>query len=228
VADHSSDGGAVTPRRRLRPRLPAELDDAQRALYDELISGPRATDPRHFPLVAADGGLEGPFDAFLLQPLLGERLQALGAAIRFRTGLTDRCREIAILTVAWAWRSAFEWYAHERIGTSVGITDRELDAIRAGRAADTARNWPDAVERTTLLVARSLVEVGDLDDGLYADAVALLGEVQLFELVTLVGYYASLAMQLRVFRVPAPDGDVARATGPGAATHSGHDKETGT
>ena len=28
----------------------------------------------------------------------------------------------------------------------------------------------------------------------------------LFELLTLVGYYAALALQLRVFRVPAPDG----------------------
>lgn len=206
----------MTPRRRLRPRLPAELVAEQRALYDELTSGLRATGPQHFPLVAADGGLEGPFDAFLLQPLLGERLQALGAAIRFRTGLTDRCREIAILTVAWAWRSTFEWYAHERIGRSVGVTDRELDAIRAGRAADTARNWPDVVERTTLIVTRSLVEVGDLDDGLYADAVAALGEVQLFELITLVGYYASLAMQLRVFRVPAPGSDEPGSDQPGS------------
>jgi 4-carboxymuconolactone decarboxylase len=32
------------------------------------------------------------------------------------------------------------------------------------------------------------------------------GTAGLFELLTLVGYYATLALQLRVFRVPAPEG----------------------
>jgi len=32
----------------------------------------------------------------------------------------------------------------------------------------------------------------------------VMGAVGLFELLTLVGYYATLALQLRVFRVPAP------------------------
>ena len=39
----------------------------------------------------------------------------------------------------------------------------------------------------------------------YAAAVETLGLPQLFELLTLVGYYDTLALQLRVFRVPAPD-----------------------
>ena len=47
---------------------------------------------------------------------------------------------------------------------------------------------------------------GDLDDAEYREAVDHLGTAGLFELLTLVGYYATLALQLRVFRVPAPDG----------------------
>ena len=35
-------------------------------------------------------------------------------------------------------------------------------------------------------------------------AIAALGEEGLVELSTLVGYYATLALQLRIFRVPAP------------------------
>ena len=45
---------------------------------------------------------------------------------------------------------------------------------------------------------------GDLDDGAYAEAVEQLGAAGLFELLTLVGYYATLALQLRVFRVVRP------------------------
>ncbi len=54
--------------------------------------------------------------------------------------------------------------------------------------------------RTTHLLATE----GDLDDTAYADALAVLGEPGLFELLTLVGYYATLALQLRVLRVSAP------------------------
>jgi 4-carboxymuconolactone decarboxylase len=52
---------------------------------------------------------------------------------------------------------------------------------------------------------RALVQVGDLDDEEYAAAVAGLGEAGVFELTTLAGYYATLALQLRVFRVGVPD-----------------------
>ena len=51
---------------------------------------------------------------------------------------------------------------------------------------------------------RALVLAGDLDDDAYAGAVAELGEAGVFELTTLVGYYATLALQLRVFRVGGP------------------------
>ena len=44
---------------------------------------------------------------------------------------------------------------------------------------------------------------GDLDDERWAEASASLGAAVVFELTTLVGYYATLALQLRVFRVGA-------------------------
>ena len=40
------------------------------------------------------------------------------------------------------------------------------------------------------------------------------GAAGVFELLTLVGYYATLALQLRVFRVPAPDGTAPDGTTP--------------
>ena len=41
---------------------------------------------------------------------------------------------------------------------------------------------------------------------MFAEATATLGRAAVVELVTLVGYYAALALQLRVFRVGVPDG----------------------
>src|SRR5580698_7913173 len=98
---------------RLAKLSPAELDEQQRALYDAIATGPRASGPRHFALTDADGGLEGPFNAMLLSPPVGSALQALGAAVRYGSGFDNRDREIAILVVAHAWNCAFEVYAHE-------------------------------------------------------------------------------------------------------------------
>ena len=188
--------------RRTHPKLePSSLDDEQRSLYDAIAGGRRAQGPQLFRLVDDHGRLEGPFNAFLLQPRLGSALQALGSSVRYDTGLDDRCREIAILVVAAHWRSDFERYAHEAVARSAGLDDAELAAVRDGRYA--ALTGREAVVARTV---NALVVRGDLDDAEYLEAVEVVGTAGLFELLTLVGYYATLALQLRVFRVPAPDG----------------------
>ena len=190
----------MTSGARLPKFEPPALDAEQRSLYDAIAGGRRAQGPQLFRLADADGRLEGPFNAFLLQPRLGSALQALGAAVRYDTGLDDRCREIAILIVAAHWRSDFEWHAHEAVGRAAGLGDAELAALREGRHAELAGRESVVARTAAALMAR-----GDLDDAEYAEAVGHLGPSGLFELLTLVGYYATLALQLRVFRVPAPD-----------------------
>jgi 4-carboxymuconolactone decarboxylase len=184
------------------PKLPpSSLDDEQRSLYDAIAGGRRAQGPQLFRLVDDEGRLEGPFNAFLLQPRLGSALQALGSSVRYDTGLDDRCREIAILVVAAHWQSGFEWYAHEAVARSAGLGDAELAAVHDGRHAALAGH--EAVVARTVA---ALVTQGDLDEAEYVDAVDHVGTAGLFELLTLVGYYATLALQLRVFRVAAPEG----------------------
>ncbi len=188
------------PHARLPPLRPTDLDPDQQALYAALVGGPRAQGPQLFPLVDEEGCLTGPFNAFLLQPAVGSPLQGLGAALRFGTSLTDRAREIAILLVAAHGESAFELYAHEAIGRHVGLTERELEGLRAGEVDALA----DGDERAVADVVRSLLVSGDLDDAAFTAAEQRLGRAVLFELTTLVGYYATLALQLRVFRVGVP------------------------
>ena len=191
----------MTSGARIGKLAPSSLDEEQRSLYDAIAGGRRAQGPQLFRLVDDDGRLEGPFNAFLLQPRLGSALQALGASVRYDTRLDDRCREIAILTVAAHWRSDFEWYAHEAVARSAGVDDAELAAVRDGRDAGLAGREAVVARTAAALAAR-----GDLDDAEYLEAVEAVGAAGLFELLTLVGYYATLALQLRVFRVPAPDG----------------------
>jgi len=185
---------------RVAKLTPETLSPEQHAVYDAIAGGRRAQGPQLFRLVDDEGGLEGPFNAFLLQPRLGEVLQAVGSAVRYETSLTDRAREIAILVVSVHWDSDFEWYAHEAVGRHVGLTDDEVEGLRVQRF-DAFSGDEQVIARTTHLLAAE----GDLDDAAYAEALAVLGEPGLFELLTLVGYYAALALQLRVLRVAAPD-----------------------
>jgi 4-carboxymuconolactone decarboxylase len=181
-----------------------EMTPEQIGLYREILSGPRGQGPRTVLLATGAGGLAGPFNAMLYAPDVGHALQELGAAIRFRTRLTPRVREMAILVVAQAWDSTYERSSHEPIAREIGLTEAEIEALRSG--ADPG--FTDEQERVAYAVVRALTGPADLDDDQYAAATATLGERALVELSTLVGYYATLALQLRIFRVnpadPAP------------------------
>lgn len=185
---------------RLERLVPEFLDEQQRVLYERISGGPRSSGPQVFRLIGADGALEGPFNAMLLCPAVGTALQALGAAVRYSTSLSDRAREMAILAVAAHEDSAFEWHAHEAVGRVAGLAGADLAAIRAGLAPDGATD----VERAVVDATFHLLRDGDLDDQAFQNALSHLHPVGLQELMTLVGYYRLLALQLRVFRVGAP------------------------
>jgi len=185
---------------RLPNPTPAELDPERRALYDEIAGGPRAAGPQLFELVDGEGRLNGPFGVMLHSPAVGGALQGLGAAIRYRSLLPDRVREAAILAVAAHWNSDFERYSHVPLALHVGLTEAEVAGVLAGEDVPFA----DPAERAALRVVRALLEASDLTDEEYDAGRAAIGEQGLVELTTLVGYYATLALQLRVFRVTTP------------------------
>ncbi|MCW2719807.1 MAG: 4-carboxymuconolactone decarboxylase [Pseudonocardiales bacterium] len=179
---------------RLERLRPDELDADQRRLYEEIVGGPRSVSGS---LVDEAGGLGGPFNAMLLSPPVGDAVQALGAALRYRSALPDRAREMATLLVAHHCSSAYEWTAHEEHGRRAGLSDEEIASLRTARPMAA-----DDVESAVVRCTRALLDTGDLDDALYAEAVAVLGRATVFELVTLVGYYRMLAGVLATFRVP--------------------------
>jgi 4-carboxymuconolactone decarboxylase len=181
---------------------PEALSPKQRELYDRILGGPRGQGAPAFALTDAEGRLNGPFNALLTSPEVGTAVQDLGVAIRYRSGLPERAREIAILELARARHCAFEWYAHERVGRAVGLTDDEIAALRAGAACATF----DAREVLVRRVVRALLAERDLEDALFNEAERSLGDALLTDLVALVGYYDLLALLLRVWRTPLPDG----------------------
>lgn len=181
---------------------PDDLDAQQRALYDDIAGGPRAAGRQAFPLTDEAGRLHGPFNALLVSPDVGGAVQALGSAIRYRSSLSARAREIAILELSVRRTCEFEWYAHVRVGRAAGLTDDELRTLQTGQPAPTL----DASETLVRELVSVLLVARDLDDATYARAVTILGERTLMDLVALVGYYDLLALSLHVWRTPLPSG----------------------
>ncbi len=183
------------------PRLTPGDDDPERAaLRHALTGGPRGRGSA-FDLTHEDGSLVGPFGLMLHVPHLGGPLQELGAAIRFRTTLSDRHRELAVLVVAAATGSEFEWYAHSRLAAGAGLSEAEVGAIQDDRE-DSA--LADERDRTVATLCRMLCAGDAIDDDAYARAEQALGVTALHEVVVLVGYYRLLAQWMGAFRISAP------------------------
>lgn len=173
-----------------------ELGPDARAVWDAVVAS-RGSD-----LVTADGGLQGPFNAFLHAPGVGQHLSELGAAVRFGTSIEPRLAELAILTVGARWQAEFEWWSHARMARERGLPEAVITAIGRGQEPPLASGG----ERAVYEVARQLSRTGRVSRDAYDAARALLGDTGLVELVTLCGYYTLVSFLLNAFEVPLPPG----------------------
>ena len=198
----------------LPPRLdliaPADLDDAQRALYEAITGGPRASQAGTVPITDEAGRLLGPFAVMLLTPAVGDAVQQVGAKIRFAAALTARERELAILAVAGVLRSDFERLAHEPAALRAGLTQDQVNAVLSGQVPDGLAGDEALIGR----LAQAMTAHRNLSDDDYAAGVAALGRERLAELTWLVGYYSALALSLAVFRPFLPESFTRAHAGP--------------
>jgi 4-carboxymuconolactone decarboxylase len=169
--------------------------DAQ-AVWDAIV-GTRGSQ-----LVTAEGGLAGPFNAFVHAPDVGRGLTDLGATLRFGTSIERRLSEVAIITVGARWQAEFEWWAHARMAREHGVPDAVVDAI--GRGEDPPFAAED--ERTVHAVASQLAQTGHVAADAYDAARDLLGDTGIVELVALCGYYTLISFLLNAFEVALPPG----------------------
>jgi 4-carboxymuconolactone decarboxylase len=181
----------------LKPLRRDELDEAQRGLFDAIVTSSRGLDTTHGRLVTDDGGLRGPFNAMLLQPALGHLLQDIGATLRYRGLASDRVREMSVLLVAAHYGCEYERKVHEVAARKADVPASVLATIRAGLVPE----LEDEAERLALEVVAALLTEHVVEDELYRRAVKALSTAVVFELSVIVGYYALLALQLPLFGV---------------------------
>lgn len=169
------------------PALP-DMTPEQRAVHDEAAAGPRGRAP-------------APLHAWLAAPEFARRAQHLGAHLRFDTALPPRLSELAILVTARHWTAHYEWLAHKKLALDGGLSP----AIIAAIAAHTPPAFTAPDEAMVYAVAQSLLHTRSVPDALYADAIQLLGDRALVELVGVLGYYAMVSMTLNTFQIGMPE-----------------------
>jgi len=147
--------------------------------------------------------LGGPFDPWIESPVLGEILSNLGFFHRFQSSLDRRQIELAILVTAAHWQAEFEWWAHEPMARDAGLTDSVITAIKHRQPL----RQSDPLDQITWEVASALQSQQRLSTELYQRAVAGFGRRGIIELISLCGYYTTVAMTLNALEIPLPKGE---------------------
>ena len=174
------------------PPIPADqLTPAQKAVSDELISGPR-------------GALAGPFVPLLRSPGLMARVQKLGEHLRFGSALPEAVKELAILVTARQWSQGYEWMFHLPLALKAGVSRDTAAAIAEGRR-------PGAMSALEAAAFDFLTELHDskhVGEAAYGRALEAFGEEGVIDLTGFGGYYALLAMVMNVAGTPSDEAEI--------------------
>lgn len=154
------------------------LTERQRAVFDEVVE--------------SRGSMIRPYEVLLHAPGMAMPAAQLGGQIRYHGSLSDRDRELAIITAATIADCRFEWDSHIGIAQAAGVTGGAVDHLQGGEGR------PTDDEGLIIGLVREIVADSTLSDDSFAAAHAALGDEGVVELATLVGYYMMLAYVMNV------------------------------
>ena len=178
---------AVLPER--MPEIPQDkLNEEQRAVVAALV--------------ASRGGLKGSFKALVRSPQLMDRIQKLGAFVRFEASLDLRVNRVASLLTTRHWSNQYEWSGNTVLAREAGLSAEIINAIGEGRRPEQmAADEEAAYDFVTELLANKGVS-----DRTYTRAVEKFGEHGVIDMLGIVGYYGLLAMVMNAVRTPVVNG----------------------
>jgi 4-carboxymuconolactone decarboxylase len=171
-----------------------QMTPEQREGYRFLVEGPR-------------GRLPGPYKVWVHNPKLVHAAASLGQHFTpGQSSLTEREREIAVVVITSAWRSAYPAAAHEKRAREVGLPAPTVEAMLAGAPV----TFPEPREQVVYEMARTLAGGRLVSQGLYDRAVTTLGHERITDIIVLMGYYTAVSLTMNFYAVPAGTPGLAR------------------
>ena len=182
-------------------RLPlldkADLNPAQKKLWETMggDAGQLGYDSK-----TSDGRFIGPFNPMLRSPDIAMTFQQLQTDEGKYTSLSDRVRQVVILSIGSVWKAPYELYAHSAAARHAGFSKTCATALAAGHPSPELSAEETLAQRLSLALAAGHA----VDDGLYADALKQFGEKGLVDFAVLAGCYHLVCGLLNLFAIPAP------------------------
>jgi 4-carboxymuconolactone decarboxylase len=162
-----------------------DLDEYGKKVFDKIVG------PTGRTLV----GLRGPSGMRLYSPKVAEMEYEVSQYLRYHSGLSGPVRELAILITAREMDNPFEWAAHEPQGLKDGLPQPIIDVVKYRKGVE---GLPET-EAVVIQLGRQIFGKKKVDSDTFARALKIFGPKQLVDLVTLMGYYSSVAALLTTF-----------------------------
>jgi 4-carboxymuconolactone decarboxylase len=171
---------------RIRDINTDELNPRQLKLHDQLLRSRRRD------------RLSGPFAVLIHTPDIAEPTDRLVDYFRQSPKLGRRLVELIILLAVGDAGAQYAWSVHEPTALKEGLTQDTIDAIRAHREPNFARQD----ERLIYEIVMELRATKTLGAATFERAKAAFGEVGVIEAITCVGLYGMIGSVLNVFEIP--------------------------
>ena len=124
-----------------------------------------------------------------------------------RGELPLRLRELVVLRLAHARRSAFFWAEHHRVATSGGMSEEDIARLARGNGEF------DGVDRLVLEATDEMLAGSQIRPDTWHRLVEHLGTHQAMEVLFVFGTYALLAMAMQTWQLTPPPGGPALPAG---------------
>lgn len=166
------------------PKLSAEQHSPRQQELAARIAGKR-------------GQVRGPYLCWLHSPELCDRVESLGAYVRFDCSLSEKLREFSILITARYWDAQHSWNAHLDKAIAAGLPAEVPKAIAEGRKPD----FKADDERVFFDFSMQLLEDHFVSDETFAEALQLFGNQGVVDIIGCLGNFSMLAFCLNAFQV---------------------------
>jgi 4-carboxymuconolactone decarboxylase len=142
------------------------------------------------------------FSTLAHHPKLLKRWMVFAAHVLSKSTLPAREREILILRIGWLCRAEYEWGQHVLIGREAGLTDEEIERIKAGPKAP---GW-SPFDACLLTAVDELHGQAVISDTTWRQLAERLDTQQLVDLIFTVGQYNLVSMALNSLGVQLDEG----------------------
>ena len=123
--------------------------------------------------------------------MLSAQLQCVDAKLPVRT------RQLAIMRTVWLCGAPYQWGEHLARTKQAGVSSEEIEQIKEGSRA---RGW-SSVDKAVMAAVEEFNSDKFISDGTWHVLAERFDENQLFELLVLIGQFASVAFVLNSLRL---------------------------